>query len=273
MAQFFLNLSDENSSCQKCRSAIAKPTCCLCVGSECSELSQAFQISRSEILKRREAILRDLDQLCSSESVYSGRRITYLKGECIRVHSKISRIGQQLNLLRTAVSLKRDQVEFIRYDTKSVLMKIFSRHRMRNRILPKPEYAVSFDAFLADPGKYERILSAMHPYRKLRGLAHSLSEERRGGCMKILSMYKFRQVSVHGVTEQISDVPQDELSGSVYSGIIRSFASLALIQLARVLDIPVPFPVAYGTLVSSTCLHRGQEMEGQIPYFPKILHA
>lgn len=274
MAQFFLNLSHENTSCQKCKSAIAKPTCSSCIVSECFELSQVFRISRCEILKRREAVLADFDQICSPESACSGRRISYLRGECIRVKSQISCLEQQLKIFRSAVCLKRDQIECIRYGRTSLLMKLFSRHGMRNRILPpKPEYAVSFDAFLKDPGKYERILSAMHPYRKLRGLAHSLSEERRGVCMKILSMYKFRQVSVHGVRDQIWDVTQDELSGSVYSGIIRSFASLALIQLAQVLDISLPFPLAYGTLVSSTCLHRGQEMEGQIPYFPKILHA
>jgi hypothetical protein len=120
MAQFFLNSSDENTSCQKCKSAIAKPPCSSCIGSECSEMTQALRISRSEILMKREALLGDFDQICSSESVYSGRRISFLKGECIRVTSEILRIGQQLKVLRTAVSLKRDQINCIRYAAKSV---------------------------------------------------------------------------------------------------------------------------------------------------------
>jgi hypothetical protein len=47
-----------------------------------------------------------------------------------------------------------------------------------------------------------------------------------------------------------------------------------LIILTRILDIPIPFPVVYGTLVSSPNLHSPiSALETGCPSYPRILHA
>ena len=127
-----------------------------------------------------------------------------------------------------------------------------------------------FEEYLQEPDRMDK-LSAMHPYRKLRGLAFSLSEHRRNACMKVIELCRFRQVSVNGVTQLIADVPQDELSSESFSFTVTSLASLALILIGKILDIPLPFPMVYGTVVSSSCLHT--ELGGKSSCFPKILHA
>lgn len=142
------------------------------------------------------------------------------------------------------------------------------------RFSPKPEFQISLLTYLRDHGAYDKSLSSMHPYRRLRGVAQSLAEERRSFCLRILSACKFRQISVHGVSELIADVPQDELSGPNYSGIVTGFASLALIHISKVLDIPLPFPMMYGTIVSSSSVHSGPSVyESGCQPVPKILHA
>ena len=136
--------------------------------------------------------------------------------------------------------------------------------------------------YIQDPGRYDKGFNALHPYRKLRGIAHSLYEERRSVCMKLLGMFKFRQVTLH--RDDGASGPIAELVGDFYSPdgdrdpsfriLVLLFVSALLIQVAKVLDVPLPFPVVFGTCVSSPCVHSPvSAYETGCPPHPRILHA
>jgi hypothetical protein len=146
----------------------------------------------------------------------------------------------------------------------------FRRERQetrRKKFTPRFEASIGFEEYLAHSSKYDKTLSALHPFRKLRGVAHSLAEERRRLCQDLLSIFRFRPVSVGGGPELVADFTEDD--SSVAAGIIVS----VLAHLAMVLDVPLPFPVTMGTVVSSPCLHHPAEVyRSGCPPYARILH-
>jgi hypothetical protein len=103
--------------------------------------------------------------------------------------------------------------------------------------------------------------------------------------MKLLSMFKFRQVSMRRQESESAEPVLSELVGDFYSpeGVSRDQSMRVLvllhvtaltIQLTKVLDIAVPFPLIFGTCVSSPCLHASPAVyETGCPAYPRILHA
>lgn len=100
----------------------------------------------------------------------------------------------------------------------------------------------------------------MHPFRKLRSVAQSLAEERKTACRKLLWMFRFHQITVDGGTQLVPESSDDN-----------SMTVFLLIAMSRVLDIWLPFPLVFGTLCSSPCLH--SPAGSSVAEYPRILHA
>jgi hypothetical protein len=201
---------------------------------------------------------------------------------------------QSVRILEEAVCVSKTRVQLLRRDldirrrslheAKCALNAMTEVADIRKkRYTPKKEFQVAFEDYIKNPAQYEKILSTLHPFHKLRGLGNSLAEERRLACMSVLSMYRFRFINIQkpasspggsGITtELVGDF--DALDSSADQlHIVLLFLVPTLIILTRILDIPIPFPVVYGTLVSSPNLHSPiSALETGCPSYPRILHA
>jgi hypothetical protein len=188
---------------------------------------------------------------------------------------RVRSLEQELLARRNRVSLLKDVIE-----------KLEPIHDYRrSRFTPKDENRISLNEFLNRPNEFEQTFSALHPFRKFRSLSHSLREERRLACIAILSMFRFRFINIQTPgTPDFSNhrgLPSTELVGDFDAldgtpdqmHVVLLFVVPVLIGISRILDIPLPFPVVYGTLVSSPNLHSPfSALEAGCPPYPRILH-
>jgi len=199
--------------------------------------------------------------------------------------------------LESDVQLSRDRVSILRAEVHERRIRLEKRKAQlqeqqdlldfrRNRFNPKEENRVALAAYLLNPSKYDSFFSALHPFRKFRSLFNSLHEERRLACIAILSMFRFRFINIQNPKDENGDFtnrsPSTELVGDFDAldgtpdqmHVVLLFVVPVLIGLSRILDIPVPFPVVFGTLVSSPNLHCPHSaLETGCPPYPRILHA
>jgi hypothetical protein len=132
----------------------------------------------------------------------------------------------------------------------------------KKRMTPRQDNTIPFGTYMREHHRFDRTLSSLHPFRKLRGVAQTLFEERRAVCIRLLSLFRFRLLNVHEDSSSVGDVagvPTTELVGDFYTmdgqkdqlHIVLLFIVPLVILLCQILEIPLPFPLAYGTLSSS----------------------
>jgi len=202
-----------------------------------------------------------------------------------KVYSELSRGVFTLRLRVASLKMQTEKARKVLERRRRELEEVSNQYEMRRKkASPKPEFTVTLETYLRNPARFDKSFSALHPFRKLRAVAQSLHDERRSACMKLLSMYKFRQVSMRQQESESTEPALSELVGDFYSpeGISRDQSMRVLvllhvtaltIQLTRVLDISVPFPLIFGTCVSSPCLHASPVVyETGCPAYPRILH-
>lgn len=136
----------------------------------------------------------------------------------------------------------------------------------------KPDLLIPFNTYIREFSRFDRSLSSLHPYRKLRSISQSLGEERKSTCLKLLSMFRFRQLKVDGGTQLVPELSDESDPGNEC---LTGMMVLLIISFSRVLDIWLPFPLVFGTLASSPCLHSPESVHrtGVSALYPRILHA
>jgi len=217
-----------------------------------------------------------------SSIMESMRPITDCQRSKIGFSEAIKNLKARIEILQTELIQRR--ISIIESRCKLQSEKEYCESRTK-RFTPKQELQVPFATFINNPSLFDNKFSTLHPFHKLRGLAHSLAEERRLACMSVLSMYRFRFINIQNppnivsstgssiITELVGDF--DALDGSADQlHVVLLFLVPVLILLTRILDIPIPFPIVYGTLVSSPNLHSPiSALETGCPSYPRILHA
>jgi hypothetical protein len=130
--------------------------------------------------------------------------------------------------------------------------------------------AVPFDLYLKEHTKFDKGLNAMHPYKKLRSVAQSLADERRAAVIKLISIFRFRQVTIDGVSELVPETSDDNSCPALASTIVA-----LTVSIIKVLDVCLPFPIVFGTLTTSPCLHSPASTynSGSVSAYPRVLHS
>jgi hypothetical protein len=253
-----------------CRKCGRRGRPCLCRVCQESHTSQSSSIVCSINTKIRDAQI-SLEKLLPGSIAST----IFLEREFCFIQKRVSRLKRIVESKRRTVNEKRTQLN-------EILEQLGSRKR---RLSPKPEFTISFERYISQPSKFDKTISSLHPFRKLRGVASNLVEERRAVCLRLLGLFQLRQINMRSElseedqsmqsTELVADFYAPEEAGDHYSHRILSLtftASLAL-WLSQVLDVPLPFPMAFGTSVSSPCLHASPNVfdSGTVP-FPRFLH-
>lgn len=249
-----------HGGCSKCNVQGNQNVCHQCVRKELSLLTTAHDYVLGEIATRRTQVEEFFQLDACSSSSSSCESISILD-------EVVSRARRRIEAMKVALHKRREELE----SRQRLLGELGDRQEARRKKFnPRSEFLISFDEYLRHSSRYERTLSALHPFRKLRGVAHSLAEERKRLCQEVLSMFRLRPVMVGGGSELVADFTEEEGSNtSVAAGMIVCI----LVLVAQVLDIPLPFPIAMGTIVSSPCLHNAAVAyeTGCAPY-ARILH-
>ena len=258
-------------SCRLCHSSQSVYICPACTSKSTSVTLADFHELNVELESIRNSMVNYLNP-----STQSHARICNLELELRNTKEKVRLLEHEMLVRRYRVSLLKDAVEEI---------EAVHDYR-RNRFTPKEENRVSLTDFLSCPAKFEDLFSALHPFKKFRSLSHSLGEERRLASMAILSMFRFRFINIQAPSRGLSPsdhgIPSIELVGDFDAldgtpdqmHVVLLFVVPVLIALSRIIDTPVPFPVVYGTLVSSPNLHSPfSALEAGCPPYPRILHA
>lgn len=268
--QFFLN-DDMKMRCPVCRLDRAS----FCCG-ECTHLAIIGPQMQLETLQC------DIGQTVRKLSLGSPPQTGGFGTSVIQV------LLEELNIIRMKVSSLneeyRSRSEMLSSRRERLLDAREKFEARRKRIMPKQEVAVSFETYMKEASRYDKSLSSLHPFRKLRSIAHTLFEERRSLCMKLLSMFRFRLISMHedtslgtptvpGVSELVGDFytldgQKDQLS------VVLLFMVPLIIILCKIIDTPLPFPLVYGTLCTSPVLHSPRSVYSfGCPPYPRILYA
>jgi hypothetical protein len=129
--------------------------------------------------------------------------------------------------------------------------------------------------YLHDSNRMDKSLSSLHPYRKLRSFAQSLSEERRAACQRLLSMFRFRQITVDGGSQLVPELAESMDGKSSSTSALYCMIVCLIVTISRVLDTWLPFPLVVGTLATSPCLHTPSSVyeTGGLGIYPRILHT
>lgn len=245
--------------------------CTRCSDEQLSDLRDSL-LQLNEVLKIRRA---QVEEALGDGTKRDTTMNDYMRAEILRdsVSTCRRRVESMRNLaseLRGSVETKRLEIVRLRYVhshlfSHSVSDVLKSREKkFATRMEPS---SLAFEKYLRDPGRFDRALSSMHPFRKLRSVAQSLAEERKAACKKLLSMLRFRQITMDGGTQLVPELSDDP--------VVVSMTVFLLIALSRVLDIWLPFPVVLGTLSSSPCLHSPYSVyeTGSVAAYPRILHS
>lgn len=235
------------AQCQSCKMKRISFTCLSCVDIASASSKIGLQNVNSGIENAR---LRLGDFIDSSGLVFGLEEEISKKEECIRECK--GRITHLANL----VSLVRSACETIH--SRNVECDLLLKSRQRQTVSGDD---FSFAMYMNDQQKYEKRLNSFHPYRRLRSISDRLVEERRQKCLRLFSLFQFRTVNVDSSCSLVADFCYEENN----SLLLVQFVVPLLILLGVVLDVPLPFPLSFGTLVSSPCL----------PSFPvpQVLHA
>ena len=254
-------------SCRLCKSYRGEFVCASCSIRSTSAKLADFHEMNLEIQSVRNSIS---ERLAGSEQDAGRLRCLQTEVELLRVRVKC---------LKAEVDDRRSRIEAQRARLGEQEDLLVFR---RNRFSPKEENRASLSNYLVDPAKFDSFFSALHPFKKYRSLSNSLHEERRLACISTLSMFRFRFINIQNPANENMLGPSTELVGDFDAldgtpdqmHVVLLFVVPVLILLSRILDIPVPFPVVFGTLVSSPNLHCPYcALETGCPPYPRILQA
>ena len=217
--------------------------------------------------------------MCNYFCDHDGNRIRVSKLE-----SDANDTRRRIRVLESEIECRRDRVNRL-----SLLLEDLRKNYefRKSRFSPKEENQVPLSSFLIDPNRYDSVLGALHPFRKFRSISNSLYEERRLACIAILSMFRFRFINIQKPASPAKSyseprTPSTELVGDFDAldgtpdqmHVVLLFVVPVLIGLSRILDLPIPFPIVYGTMVSSPNLHSPYSaLESGCPPYPRILQA
>ena len=250
--------------CRKCTTHDRPLLCSRCALQIAKELRLSLRQVHNLIDDRSRELQPALPvtSMCSSE---------HISTSIVVGRARLRNLSDRVAQLRSAVEGKRANVSRLRYAHISYILNLhfnrdfadFLNKKASSRASFSP---VSFDEYLGNSSRFDRTLGSLHPYRKLRSVAQSLAEERKAACIKLLNMCRFRQVSIDGASQLVS-----EIADSTPSEVLAGMSVFLIIIMSRVLDSWLPFPLVFGTLASSPCLHSPSSDE-LVPY-ARILHS
>ncbi len=270
--------NDMKMHCPVCRMDSTAFCCAQCAVKRISEFHHEAEAIREEVTQ----VVHKMDFSISSRQDVHNPVIQILMKEISHLRKSVSFLDEELRIREDSLSFRRQRLGEDR-------QKFEAR---KKRVMPRQEFTLTFETYIKETSRYDKNLSSLHPFRKLRSIAQTLFDERRSLCMKLLSIFRFRLINMHEDNSQgdiAGSSPQpaafagvSELVGDFYTmdgqkdqlGVVMLFIVPLLIILSKIIDVPLPFALVYGTLCSSPTLNSPKSVYsfGSSPY-PRILYA
>ena len=224
-------------TCSSCNTG----TCLICSRCQSAECQTLF----NELKSYHSAFpYAQLDQMSARQLMH--KKLNRLRLVILEREQNVKRLELRLSELERGALSRKLKIAERSQQIDSVNRRLSQRSECLNTFLAKPD---------------ESSLPLLHPFRKLQSVARALHEERRLRCSEVFTLFP--------AADSLLELNTEELVKEVLLG----FSVHILIIIAKIIDIPLPFPIGLGSLTSSKAIgsdSRCLEIGSFIP--PRVVH-